>query len=60
MNFAILEHACEAYDYGDKIIMPGLIDINVNSCSGRDDWEDFNSLTKAAAAGGFYWINFID
>lgn len=54
MNFAILEHACEAYDYGDKIIMPGLIDINVNSCSGRDDWEDFNSLTKAAAAGGFY------
>lgn len=37
---------------GDKIIMPGLVDVNVNVCSGRDDWEDFCSLTKAAAAGG--------
>jgi dihydroorotase-like cyclic amidohydrolase len=44
--------SCDAYDYGNLLIMPGLIDVNVNSCSGRDDWESFDSLTKAAAAGG--------
>lgn len=35
--------------------MPGLIDANVNICSGTD-MEGFSSLTKAAAAGGFTTI----
>lgn len=37
------------------MIMPGLIDANVNVCSGTD-LEDFSTITKAAAAGGFTTI----
>lgn len=35
--------------------MPGLIDPNVNICSGTD-LEDFASISKAAAKGGFTCI----
>lgn len=35
--------------------MPGLIDANVNVCSGTD-LEDFSSITQAAAAGGITTI----
>lgn len=45
----------EVYDFGNKVIMPGLIDANVNISSGSD-LEDFSSITKAAAAGGFTTI----
>ncbi|XP_011178897.1 allantoinase [Zeugodacus cucurbitae] len=45
------------YDFGDKVLMPGLIDANVNvSEPGRKDWEGFVTATKAAAAGGFTTI----
>jgi allantoinase len=35
--------------------MPGLIDANVNVCSGTE-LEGFATITKAAAAGGFTTI----
>ena len=40
-------------DYGDLVIMPGLVDshVHVNE-PGRADWEGFDSATRAAAAGG--------
>lgn len=42
----------QVFNFHDKVIMSGLIDVNVNICSGSD-LEDFNSITKAAAAGGY-------
>jgi len=40
-------------DYGDSVIMPGLIDphVHINE-PGRTDWEGFFTATKAAAMGG--------
>lgn len=40
-------------DYGDLVIMPGLVDshVHVNE-PGRADWEGFDTATRAAAAGG--------
>ncbi len=40
-------------DYGDLVIMPGLVDshVHVNE-PGRAEWEGFESATRAAAAGG--------
>ena len=40
-------------DYGDTIIMPGVIDVHVHiNEPGRTEWEGFDTATKAAAAGG--------
>ena len=40
-------------DVGDLVVMPGLIDTNVNiSDPGHSHWEGFGSATSAAAAGG--------
>ena len=40
-------------DFGDLLIMPGLVDTHVHiNEPGRTDWEGFNTATKAAAAGG--------
>ncbi|KAJ8490274.1 hypothetical protein OPV22_011995 [Ensete ventricosum] len=40
-------------DYGDAVIMPGLIDVHAHLDEpGRVEWEGFSSGTKAAAAGG--------
>ncbi|WOL18942.1 putative allantoinase isoform X2 [Canna indica] len=40
-------------DYGEAVIMPGLIDVHVHLDEpGRTEWEGFSSGTKAAAAGG--------
>ena len=40
-------------DFGDAIIMPGIVDTHVHiNQPGRTDWEGFASATKAAAAGG--------
>jgi allantoinase len=40
-------------DYGDLVVMPGLVDphVHVNE-PGRTDWEGFATATAAAAAGG--------
>ena len=44
---------CEHKDYGDLVIMPGLVDTHVHiNEPGRTDWEGFNTATQAAAAGG--------
>ncbi len=44
-------------DYGDLIIMPGIVDshVHVNE-PGRTEWEGFLTATKAAAAGGITTI----
>lgn len=55
--------AVEAYDpradhdYGDLVLMPGLVDshVHVNE-PGRTEWEGFASATRAAAAGGITTI----
>ncbi|PKA53019.1 allantoinase [Apostasia shenzhenica] len=40
-------------DYGDAVVMPGLIDVHAHLDEpGRSEWEGFSSGTKAAAAGG--------
>lgn len=40
-------------DFGDWVIMPGLLDSHVHiNEPGRTDWEGFDTATKAAAAGG--------
>lgn len=40
-------------DYGDAVIMPGLIDVHAHlDDPGRAEWEGFDSGTRAAAAGG--------
>ena len=45
--------ATEILDYGEKVIMPGLVDphVHVNE-PGRTEWEGFATATQAAAAGG--------
>ncbi|MCF6288831.1 MAG: allantoinase AllB [Proteobacteria bacterium] len=44
---------CQHSDYGDLVIMPGLVDTHVHiNEPGRTDWEGFNTATQAAAAGG--------
>ncbi len=44
-------------DYGDFVIMPGLVDshVHVNE-PGRTEWEGFDTATRAAAAGGITTI----
>ena len=41
------------HDFGDLVVMPGLVDshVHVNE-PGRTEWEGFASATRAAAAGG--------
>ncbi|CCG81818.1 putative Allantoinase Dal1 [Taphrina deformans PYCC 5710] len=41
------------HDYGDLVIMPGLVDSHVHlNEPGRTDWEGFESGTRAAISGG--------
>ena len=43
----------DAIDYGNLIIMPGVIDAHVHiNEPGRTEWEGFETATKAAAEGG--------
>jgi allantoinase len=44
-------------DYGDLVIMPGLVDshVHVNE-PGRTEWEGFQTATRAAVAGGITTI----
>lgn len=45
------------FDFEDKVLMPGLIDVNVHiNEPGRKEWEGFVCATKAAAAGGITTI----
>ncbi|HQY21687.1 MAG TPA: allantoinase AllB [Ignavibacteria bacterium] len=47
------ENSFEIIDYGDLVIMPSLIDTHVHiNEPGREEWEGFETVTKAAAAGG--------
>ncbi|MDI9257621.1 allantoinase AllB [Flavobacterium sedimenticola] len=42
-----------AEDFGDLVIMPGVIDVHVHvNEPGRTEWEGFETATQAAAAGG--------
>jgi allantoinase len=45
--------APDVRDFGDLVIMPGLVDTHVHiNEPGRTDWEGFETATRAAAAGG--------
>ncbi|HEX2203295.1 MAG TPA: allantoinase AllB [Longimicrobium sp.] len=40
-------------DAGDAVVMPGLVDTHVHvNAPGRDEWEGWETATRAAAAGG--------
>ena len=42
------------HDYGDLVILPGLVDSHVHiNEPGRTEWEGFATATRAAAAGGY-------
>lgn len=42
-----------AADYGDAVVMPGLVDTHVHvNDPGRAEWEGWETATMAAAAGG--------
>lgn len=43
----------DAEDFGDNVLMPGIIDVHVHiNEPGRTEWEGFDTATRAAAAGG--------
>ena len=47
------ENVHDAEDFGDDILMPGIIDVHVHiNEPGRTEWEGFDTATRAAAAGG--------
>jgi allantoinase len=47
------EKVQEVIDYGDLVIMPGLVDSHVHvNDPGRTEWETYPNATKAALAGG--------
>ena len=46
--------AARVHDFGDKVLLPGLVDSHVHiNEPGRTEWEGFATATRAAAAGGF-------
>jgi allantoinase len=48
-----LPTAVELRDFGDLLLMPGLVDTHVHiNEPGRTEWEGFATATQAAAAGG--------
>ncbi|MGV3696610.1 allantoinase AllB [Flavobacterium sp.] len=47
------EKSFDAEDFGDAVILPGVIDVHVHvNEPGRTEWEGFETATLAAAAGG--------
>src|SRR5215212_1021917 len=54
---AIEKHGPADHDYGDLVILPGLVDshVHVNE-PGRTEWEGFETATRAALAGGITTI----
>lgn len=53
VTFNIPEVGCTVIDFGDHVIMPGIVDphVHINE-PGRTEWEGFDTATKAAIAGG--------
>ncbi|MEU8674544.1 allantoinase AllB [Streptomyces sp. NPDC048560] len=46
-------HGARLEDFGDDVLMPGLVDTHVHvNDPGRTEWEGFSTATRAAAAGG--------
>ena len=53
INEIVFDKINDAEDFGDNIIMPGVIDVHVHvNEPGRTEWEGFETATQAAAAGG--------
>ncbi|PCH96876.1 MAG: allantoinase AllB [Bacteroidetes bacterium] len=46
------EWDCPVQDLGDLVLMPGIVDSHVHINEPGTDWEGFDTITKAAAAGG--------
>jgi allantoinase len=52
-EWADLPLAIDTHDFGDLLLLPGLVDSHVHiNDPGRTDWEGFQTATRAAAAGG--------
>lgn len=52
-NFGGFFSEVHVVDYGDAVVMPGLIDVHSHLDEpGREEWEGFSTGTRAAAAGG--------
>lgn len=50
---APIPNDCDWENYGDAVILPGVIDAHVHiNEPGRTDWEGFETATRAAIAGG--------
>ena len=48
-----LGKSTDAEDFGNNVIMPGILDVHVHiNEPGRTEWEGFETITQAAAAGG--------
>src|SRR5215213_3733592 len=56
-RIAAIEDGPADTDYGDLVVMPGVVDshVHVNE-PGRTEWEGFETATRAAAAGGITTI----
>jgi allantoinase len=53
INAIHFEKTSDAEDFGNAVIMPGVIDVHVHiNEPGRTEWEGFETATQAAAAGG--------
>ena len=44
--------AAQLHDFGDLLLLPGLVDSHVHINGPGRDWEGFDTATRAAAAGG--------
>jgi len=52
-DISITSADIEVHDYGDLVIMPGIVDTHVHiNEPGRTEWEGFETATAAAAKGG--------
>jgi allantoinase len=50
----LVSHHCKIYDFGEAAILPGLVDSHVHiNDPGREEWEGFETATRAAAAAGY-------